>query len=110
MTGSQLSSRGCNLPRMRGMANVRVFATSYYRQIAGEIRNSVGPKLLLSVQPPLLAGFWQRGGVTIATLYKWFGQFFATPVKAGPYIPRILIQISVASQLVPHCKEIKLTF
>jgi len=55
-----------NLPRMQAMANVRVFATPYYRQIAG---------------------FWQHGGITITTFYKWFGQFFATPAQGWALYP-----------------------
>lgn len=65
----------------------------------GKIRDWWGPKLLLNRR------YWQVSGNK--TIYKRFGECSG---KARPYIQRILIQIGVASQLVPHCKEIKPKF
>ena len=90
------------------MANVRIFATPYYRQIAGEIRNSVGPELLFNHR------YWQvsgnMGALPSPLFINGLASFLPPQLKAGPYIQQILTQIGVASQLVPHCKEIKLTF
>lgn len=90
------------------MGNVRVFATAYYRQIAGEIRNSVGPKLLFNHR------YWQVSGnvgVLPSPLFiDGLASLLPPLLKAGHYIQHIQIQIGVASQLVPHYKEIKLTF
>jgi hypothetical protein len=89
------------------MANVRVFATLYYRQVAGEICNSVGPKLMFNHH------YWQvcgnMGALPLPLFINGLASLLPRRLKAGPCIQRILIQIAVASQLVPHCREVKLT-